>query len=166
MRLRPVNMAIQPAARRPQVFRELLFCSLRNTSCRTRRGNTILHLLSEGVTGLPSWQARWLRGPCRRRKHWTFLNRPEEDKSTSPTRVRAPPQPSAGGQGVHTEFVEGKGPPQITAHLLQEPLAHISSWLAWLSWLEHHPVDRKVAGLTPGQGTYPSCGFDPRLGHV
>lgn len=36
MRLRPINMAIQPAARRPHVFMELLFCSLRNTSCRTR----------------------------------------------------------------------------------------------------------------------------------
>lgn len=28
MRLRPINMAIQPAARRPHVFMELLFCSL------------------------------------------------------------------------------------------------------------------------------------------
>jgi hypothetical protein len=37
MRLRPMNMAIQPAARRPQVFMELLFCSLRNTSCRTKK---------------------------------------------------------------------------------------------------------------------------------
>lgn len=34
MRLRPINMASQPAARRPHVFMELLFCSLRNTSCR------------------------------------------------------------------------------------------------------------------------------------
>ena len=24
----------------------------------------------------------------------------------------------------------------------------------WLSWLEYHPVDQKVTGLIPGQGTY------------
>lgn len=37
MRLRPMNMAAQPAALRPHVFSELLFCSRRNTSCRTSR---------------------------------------------------------------------------------------------------------------------------------
>ena len=36
----------------------------------------------------------------------------------------------------------------------------------WLSWLEHHPIDQKVMGLTPGQGIYPSCRFDPLPGHV
>ena len=34
--------------------------------------------------------------------------------------------------------------------------------LIWFSWLENHPVDLKVTGSIPGQGTYPSCecGFD------
>ena len=36
----------------------------------------------------------------------------------------------------------------------------------WLSWLEHHPVDQKVAGSIPGQGMYPGCDFDPWSGHV
>ena len=36
-----------------------------------------------------------------------------------------------------------------------------------LSCLEHHhPVDRRVTGLIPGQGTYPGCGFDPWSGYV
>ena len=28
------------------------------------------------------------------------------------------------------------------------------TWVVRLSWLEHHPINRKVAGLIPGQGTY------------
>ena len=36
------------------------------------------------------------------------------------------------------------------------------SWSVWLSWLEGHPLYWKVVGLIPGQGTYPSYGFDPQ----
>lgn len=53
MRLRPINMAIQPAARRPHVFRELLFCSLRNTSCRTRWGEAVVSL-TESSSAYPA----------------------------------------------------------------------------------------------------------------
>ena len=28
-----------------------------------------------------------------------------------------------------------------------------SPWPVWLSWLEHRPVDQRLAGLIPGQGT-------------
>ena len=31
----------------------------------------------------------------------------------------------------------------------------------WLSYLQHHPVRQKVAGLIPNQGTYLGCGFNP-----
>ena len=34
----------------------------------------------------------------------------------------------------------------------------------WLSWLEHHPINQKVVGLIPGQGTYLGCTFVPQLG--
>ena len=37
-------------------------------------------------------------------------------------------------------------------------------WPVWLSWLEHHPVDQKVTGLIPSQGTYLGCRFDPQSG--
>ena len=37
---------------------------------------------------------------------------------------------------------------------------------SWLSWLEHHPVQQKVASSIASQGTYLSCGFDPWLGCV
>ena len=33
----------------------------------------------------------------------------------------------------------------------------------WFSWLECHPVHRKVMGSIPGQGTYLGCGFHPQL---
>ena len=36
----------------------------------------------------------------------------------------------------------------------------------WLSWVEHCPIDQKVTGWVPNQGTYPGCGFDPQLGHI
>ena len=39
-------------------------------------------------------------------------------------------------------------------------------WLVWLSWLEHRPVNWKVAGLILGQGTCLGCRFGPQLGHV
>ena len=35
--------------------------------------------------------------------------------------------------------------------------------LAGWSWLEHHPMHPKVAGLIPSQGTYIGCRFDPWL---
>ena len=38
--------------------------------------------------------------------------------------------------------------------------------VAWLSWLERHPVHGKVAGLVPGQGTYPGGRFDRGLGRL
>ena len=43
------------------------------------------------------------------------------------------------------------------AHFKIPPLA----LAGWLSWLKHHPLHVKVAGLIPGQGTYSGCGFDP-----
>ena len=39
-------------------------------------------------------------------------------------------------------------------------------WLGWLSWLEHRPVNQKVADSTPGQGTCLGCGFSPWSGCV
>ena len=36
----------------------------------------------------------------------------------------------------------------------------------WLSWLDHCPIDQKVAGLIPGQGTCQGCGFCPQLGRI
>ena len=36
--------------------------------------------------------------------------------------------------------------------------------LAWLSWLEHCPVNQKVTGLIPGQGTYLGGGFSSGQG--
>ena len=36
----------------------------------------------------------------------------------------------------------------------------------WFSWLEHHPVQQKVMGSIPGQGTYLGSGFDPQVGYV
>ena len=29
----------------------------------------------------------------------------------------------------------------------------LQSWLVWHSWLEHHPINQKVTGSIPGQGT-------------
>ena len=40
------------------------------------------------------------------------------------------------------------------------------TWPAWLSWMEHCPINWRVTGLVPSQATYPGCGFSPRLGHV
>ena len=36
----------------------------------------------------------------------------------------------------------------------------------WLSWLECCPIQQKIVGLIPGQGTYLGRRFDPGLGHV
>ena len=36
----------------------------------------------------------------------------------------------------------------------------------WLIGLERLPVQQKVAGLIPGQGTCLGCGFDPPSGHL
>ena len=36
----------------------------------------------------------------------------------------------------------------------------------WLTWLEHHTVNRKVTGSVPGQGTCLGCRFYPRSRHV
>ena len=33
-----------------------------------------------------------------------------------------------------------------------------------LSWLECHPINQKVAGLIPGQGTYLGCAFSAMSG--
>ena len=33
----------------------------------------------------------------------------------------------------------------------------------WLSWLEHRPIDQKLVGSIPRQGTHPGCGFRPVL---
>ena len=41
-----------------------------------------------------------------------------------------------------------------------------SLWLVWLRWLEHHPVNQKVARLSPGQGACLVCGFGSQSGHV
>ena len=35
-----------------------------------------------------------------------------------------------------------------------------------LSWLEHHPLHQKVAGLIPGQGTYLGFGFNSQMRHI
>ena len=40
------------------------------------------------------------------------------------------------------------------------------AWPVWLSWLEYHPVDQKVMGLIPSQGTCLGCGFGPWLGRI
>ena len=45
-------------------------------------------------------------------------------------------------------------------------MKNIVPWLMWLYWLEHPLVDQKFMGSILGQGTYPSCRFDPQLGHV
>lgn len=62
MRLRPMNMAAQPAALRPHVFSELLFCSRRNTSCRTSREG---RWSQRGVPRRPAGR-RWARRPSLR----------------------------------------------------------------------------------------------------
>ena len=36
----------------------------------------------------------------------------------------------------------------------------------WLSWLEHCPINQKVASSIPGQGACLLCGFGPQLGHM
>ena len=36
----------------------------------------------------------------------------------------------------------------------------------WLSWLEYRPVNRKVTGLIPSQGTYLGCRFSAGSGHI
>ena len=38
------------------------------------------------------------------------------------------------------------------------------SWPGWLSWLESCPVNKKVMGLIPSQGTCLGCGFGPGQG--
>ena len=43
---------------------------------------------------------------------------------------------------------------------------NLGAWPVWLSWLEHHPLDQRVVGSIPRQGTYPGCGFNPWLGRV
>lgn len=48
-----MNMATQPAARRPHVFSELLFCSRRNTSCRTSREARWSHPTMQGQQPAP-----------------------------------------------------------------------------------------------------------------
>ena len=45
-------------------------------------------------------------------------------------------------------------------------LNDIQHWPVWLSWLEHHPINRKVTGSIPSQGTCPGCGFGSRLRRV
>ena len=37
-------------------------------------------------------------------------------------------------------------------------------WPLWLSWLECCPMQQKVVGSIPGEGTYLGCGFDPQSG--
>ena len=39
-------------------------------------------------------------------------------------------------------------------------------WLMGLSWLEHGPVDQRIAGSIPSQGTCLSCEFSPGSGHI
>lgn len=41
-----------------------------------------------------------------------------------------------------------------------------SPWLVWLSWLGHHPLHQRAAGLIPSQGTHLGCGFHLWSGHV
>ena len=36
-------------------------------------------------------------------------------------------------------------------------------WLVWLGWLEGCPINQKVMGLIPGQGTCLRCRFDPQF---
>ena len=36
----------------------------------------------------------------------------------------------------------------------------------WLSWLGHCPINQKVSGLIPHQGTCLGCGFDSWSGHI
>ena len=36
-------------------------------------------------------------------------------------------------------------------------------WPMWLSWLEHHPINRKVMGSIPSQSTCLGCGFNLSL---
>ena len=52
-------------------------------------------------------------------------------------------------------------------HLVEEPPLekNFPPWLVWLRWLEQHPVDGKVAGSIPVQGTYLGCVFDPLSRH-
>ncbi|KAF6095741.1 NADH:ubiquinone oxidoreductase core subunit S7 [Phyllostomus discolor] len=40
------------------------------------------------------------------------------------------------------------------------------SWPVWLSDLECHPVNQKVVGSIPGQGTCLGSGFGPQSGHM
>ena len=40
------------------------------------------------------------------------------------------------------------------------------SWPVWLRWLEPRPVNRKVAGSIPSQGTCLGCGFSPGPGRL
>ena len=37
------------------------------------------------------------------------------------------------------------------------------AWLVWFVWLEHHPINQKVEGLIPSQGTHLGCRFGPQI---
>ena len=53
-------------------------------------------------------------------------------------------------------------------YLIQQPLLKMRKlpWSMWLSSLEYYPVNQKVVGLIPGQGTCLDCRFGPRSGCV
>lgn len=93
-------MAIQPAARRPHVFMELLFCSLWNTSCRTRWGAGITPHVSEGPPASPVGGAG-AEGyiPRQARSCWPFLSRRGEVRAPLPPRPKRRPERHSTGRG-------------------------------------------------------------------
>ena len=51
----------------------------------------------------------------------------------------------------------------LRGHGLNQQDVELLPWPVWLSRLECHLLNQVVVGSIPGQDTYPSCGFNPRL---
>lgn len=61
-------------------------------------------LMPERVTSLPSWQSRWLRGPCQHRDLWSILKRPEEYKGHLSHPGLSASQPGVAEQVTQTDL--------------------------------------------------------------
>ena len=57
-----------------------------------------------------------------------------------------------GSHGIHSDFRVKSGISHKCGCSLKELVPW--PWAVWLSWLEHHPINQKVAGSTMGQGTF------------
>ena len=57
-------------------------------------------------------------------------------------------------------------PPPFSLPLPFSPSLSFLPWPVWLSWLQCHPINQKVTGWIPHQGTHLGCRFGPELGRV